>query len=64
MRRVLKMVNTYNEDVQMGCKPEPYSKEEIELMKDTNYISPIRFKRLLATLDEWEKVQEDSKDEK
>lgn len=44
-------MKSYNADVEEYGALEPYTAEEIEELKSTTYISPIRFKRLMATLD-------------
>ncbi|MER2057182.1 MAG: hypothetical protein ABTA16_00080 [Niallia sp.] len=48
------MVKSYNEDVQEYGAFEPYTSEEIEEMKSTNVMIPVRFKRLLATIEDKE----------
>jgi molecular chaperone GrpE (heat shock protein) len=48
-------MKSYNQSLAENDNYKPYTDEEIEEMKETEIINHIRFKRLLATIDDLKK---------
>jgi len=44
-------MKSYNECLKENSKYTPYTDEELENVKEYEEINPIRFKRLIATID-------------
>lgn len=51
-------MKSYNESLELNDTEEHYTTNEIEEMKQTTYISPIGFKRLIATIDKLQQENE------
>lgn len=44
-------MNSYNNDMENNIENIPYTQEEIQELKDTDYVNLVRFKRLIATIE-------------
>jgi len=52
-------MKSYNQSLAKNDSYKPYTDIEIKEMKDTEVINPLRFKRLLATIDELTKPKKE-----